>query len=148
MDISATSGVSYYSNIVKYQFAALLNFKNVKIWYFHSSHTCTCTPAYTWHTQTLTHAHTHTHTCTHTHSHTHTHNLSHTHTHNLTHTHTHTTSHTHTQYKFFDFLINMLGISLPFPICFLEGVPALSVAFLGFIPPLIALVTASIYACW
>ena len=57
-----------------------------------------------------------------------------------THTHTHTP-----QYLFFDFV---LGFSLPFPVCLWEGIPAWGMAFLGFIPPLIATVTAVLYVLW
>lgn len=49
---------------------------------------------------------------------------------------------------FLDFLINMLGFAMPFPVCFYEGVSAFHTAFLGFIPPIIATLTAILYSCW
>ena len=54
----------------------------------------------------------------------------------------------HMQFAFFDFLINMLGFAMPIPVCLWENLPALGVAFLGFIPPVIATVTAIFYVIW
>ena len=64
------------------------------------------------------------------------------------HIHTHTHTHIHIQYAFFDFLINMLGFSLPFSVCLWENLPAAGVAVLGFVPPVIATITAIFYIFW
>ena len=49
------------------------------------------------------------------------------------------------QYTFFDFIINLLGFSLPFQVCPAENVPAFGIALLGFVPPLLATSVAFIY---
>ena len=51
-------------------------------------------------------------------------------------------------YMFFDFLINFLGFAMPFPICLSQSVPAFAIGLLGYIPPIIALVTAFTYTFW
>lgn len=56
--------------------------------------------------------------------------------------------HSGTAVQFLDFLINMLGFAMPFPVCFYEGVSAFGTAFLGFFPPVIATLTAVFYSCW
>lgn len=49
---------------------------------------------------------------------------------------------------FFDFLVNMLGFVMPFPVCFHREVPVVLVALIGFVPPLLATVTAVAYGIW
>ena len=48
------------------------------------------------------------------------------------------------QNQFLDFLVNMFGISLPFPVCF-SGVSGAGLAWLGMVPPFLALATAIIF---
>jgi len=44
----------------------------------------------------------------------------------------------------FDVLVNLLGFSLPIPSCFTKDIPALYVALLGLVPPLlVTLVTVA-----
>ena len=50
--------------------------------------------------------------------------------------------------QFFDFLVNMLGFAMPFPVCLYEELPVVAVAFLGYIPPLLATITAVAYGLW
>ena len=47
---------------------------------------------------------------------------------------------------FLDFVINMLGFAMPFPVCFYKNVSAFATAFLGFFPPIIAALTAIVYS--
>lgn len=49
---------------------------------------------------------------------------------------------------FFDFLVNFLGFAMPFPVCLHQNLPVEVVAFLGYIPPLLALTTAVLYIIW
>ena len=42
----------------------------------------------------------------------------------------------------------MLGISMPFPVCLFIDAPPILVAWLGIVPPVLALVTAVIYIKW
>ena len=51
------------------------------------------------------------------------------------------------KYRFFDILINLLGFSLPFSLCLTENFPALAMAVLGFIPPVLATSVAVAYIC-
>lgn len=50
--------------------------------------------------------------------------------------------------SFFDFLVNMFGFAMPFPVCIHEDLPVVVVALLGYIPPLLATITAIAYAVW
>ena len=49
---------------------------------------------------------------------------------------------------FFDFLVNVFGFAMPFPVCLHEDLPVVVVALLGYVPPLLATVTAIAYAVW
>ncbi len=49
---------------------------------------------------------------------------------------------------FFDFFVNALGFAMPFPLCLHENLPVIAVAFLGYIPPLLAMFTAFAYWFW
>jgi hypothetical protein len=50
--------------------------------------------------------------------------------------------------SFFDFLVNVFGFAMPFPVCLHENLPVVVVALLGYIPPLLAIITAIAYAVW
>lgn len=50
--------------------------------------------------------------------------------------------------SFFDFLVNVFGFAMPFPVCLHEDLPVVVVALLGYVPPLLATVTAIAYAVW
>ena len=50
--------------------------------------------------------------------------------------------------RFFDFLVNVFGFAMPFPVCLHENLPVVVVALLGYIPPLLAISTAIAYAVW
>jgi len=49
---------------------------------------------------------------------------------------------------FFDFTVNVLGFALPFPLCMHKSLDVLTVAILGYVPPLLALLTAVAYWFW
>ncbi len=49
---------------------------------------------------------------------------------------------------FFDILINLFGFAMPFPICIHEKLPVVAMAFLGYIPPALAMITAIFYSLW
>ena len=44
-----------------------------------------------------------------------------------------------------NFLLNLLGTNLPFPLCISPWIQATWMAFLGYIPPLLALTTVGIF---
>ena len=58
-----------------------------------------------------------------------------------THTHTHTPTHPHTHTQVLSIVLNLLGFSVPIPLCLWEGIQAQHIALLGYIPPALALFT-------
>lgn len=50
--------------------------------------------------------------------------------------------------QFFDFLVNLFGFSMPFPLCFHDRLPVTVVALLGYVPPAMAILTAVAYGFW
>ncbi len=50
--------------------------------------------------------------------------------------------------RFTDFIVNVFGFAMPFPVCLHENLPVVVVALLGYIPPLLAIITAVAYYVW
>ena len=49
----------------------------------------------------------------------------------------------------FDLVVNFLGFAMPFPVCLHKSLRSVVVvALLGYIPPLLALITAIVYGVW
>ena len=61
----------------------------------------------------------------------------------FTFTHTHTHTHTHTQVV--GIMVNLLGFSVPIPLCISKNLKAHHIALLGYISPILALVTVAGY---
>ena len=49
----------------------------------------------------------------------------------------------------FDLLVNFFGFAMPFPVCLHKSLRSVVVvALLGYVPPLLALITAIVYGVW